>query len=65
MQLCCSLTFKQGPEAVATIRGRPFDKEAMQATVANLTEQVIETEQFLERLTGLRTHISVERAADG
>lgn len=54
------LTFKQGVKELARVEGlaRPADV----LTVADVTEKVLELEQLVERLTGLRCH--VESAMD-
>ena len=57
MKLQFKVTFKQGTKTVAEIIGRDDAAESGTLTVADLTENVIKTEQFLERLTGLRVHI--------
>jgi hypothetical protein len=55
MKLAFRITFKKGPKVVAVVEGD--GKDAGELTVAEVTDKVIETEQFLERLTGLRVHI--------
>lgn len=62
MTLVFSITVKQGTKVVAEIKGRQIDGSI---TVNELHEQVIATEQFLERLTGLRYHINVEQISNG
>ena len=49
------LTFKLGPKVVAVIEG--LERPAEVLVVGDVTERVIETEQYLERLTGLRVYI--------
>lgn len=49
------LTFKRGNEVVAVVEGRERPENAL--TVGDVGERLIETEQYLERLTGLRVHI--------
>lgn len=51
------LTFKSGPKTIAIIKGRDEGIDAAHLTVEEVTGKVIETEQFLEKLTGLRCHI--------
>ena len=55
MKLAFKITFKKGPKVIAEIEGD--GKDAGSLTVQEVTETVIATEQFLERLTGLRVHI--------
>lgn len=49
------VTFKRGPDVIAVVYGveRPYDA----FKIGDVTEKVIEAEQYLERLTGLRVHI--------
>ena len=49
------LTFKLGSEIVATVEGRERPMDAL--NVGDITQRVIDTEAYLERLTGLRVHI--------
>ena len=49
------ITFKFGPEVIAVVEGLERPAEAL--NVGDVTERIIETEQYLERLTGLRVHI--------
>ena len=49
------LTFKFGPEVIAVVEGRERPMDAL--NVGDITQRIIETEQYLERLTGLRVHI--------
>ena len=55
MTLKFKLTFKLGPEIIATVEGRERPMDAL--NVGDITQRIIETEQYLERLTGLRVHI--------
>jgi hypothetical protein len=55
MKLAFRIVFKKGPKVVAEVEGD--GKDAGQLTVQEVTETVVATEQFLERLTGLRVHI--------
>lgn len=49
------ITFKKGLEVVAEVNAvRPIDRD--HTTVADM-ERIIETEQWLEKMTGLRVHI--------
>lgn len=58
MQLQFKITFKSGQRVVSTIEGYQLKTEdAGKMTLADVTENVIKTEQFLERLTGYRVHI--------
>lgn len=50
-----TIVFKQGPKVVAEVVGT---KGAELVTVAEAMS-VIQVEQFLERLTGLRVHINM------
>jgi hypothetical protein len=54
-QLAFRITFKKGPKIVATVDGDGKSYEEL--TVADVHGHVIETEQYLERITGLRVHI--------
>jgi len=55
MRLAFRIVFKKGPKIVAEVIGD--GKDAGDLTVAEVTEKVLETEQFLERLTGHRVQI--------
>lgn len=55
MEIKFNITFKRGTQTVATVQGLPVNAE--QVSVAEAGEKVIDTEQFLEKLTGLRVHI--------
>jgi hypothetical protein len=57
MKLQYKLTFKQGTKTVAEIVGLADRIDARTLTVEDVTENVLKTEQFVERLTGLRLHI--------
>lgn len=57
MKLQFKLTFKSGTKTVGEIIGLADRIDAGNLTVEEVTEKVIATEQFLERLTGLRCHI--------
>jgi hypothetical protein len=57
MKLQFKLTFKQGTKTVAEVIGLPDRISAGSLTVEDVTEGVVKTEQFVERLTGLRLHI--------
>lgn len=57
MQLQFEVVFKQGTKEVARVTGRR-NPDAASLTIADVTERVIETEQFLEKLTGVRCHIN-------
>lgn len=56
MKLQFRVTFKLGQEVIADVLGREDVGDSL--TIEDVTEHVIRTEQFLERLTGLRVHIS-------
>lgn len=60
MKLRFNITFKSGQKVVAVVEGKT-DVEAANLTVADVHERTIETEQFLEKLTGLRVHIEQVR----
>lgn len=49
------VVFKRGAETVATVHGHPMPFGGFR--VGDVTDRIIETEQYLERLTGLRVHI--------
>lgn len=55
MKLAFKIKFLKGTKVIAEIIGDT--KGAEDLTVAEVTERVIETEQFLEHLTGHRVHI--------
>jgi hypothetical protein len=55
MKIAFKVVFLKGPKVVAEIIGDA--KGAEDLTVAEVTENVIATEQFLEKLTGHRVHI--------
>ena len=55
MKLAFKIKFLKGTKVVAEIVGD--GKDAGDLTVEEVTEKVIATEQFLERLTGHRVHI--------
>lgn len=55
MQLKFKITFKRGLKIVAEVTGDA--KDASDLTVGEVVERVIETEAFLEKLTGCRVHI--------
>lgn len=50
-----TVTVKSGAKTLAMVVG--LDKEPDFISVADVGEKIIETEQLLERLTGLRFHI--------
>jgi hypothetical protein len=49
------ITVKSGAKTLAVVAG--LDKDPESLTVDDIGERIIETEQFLERLTGLRFHL--------
>ncbi|MCR4300854.1 MAG: hypothetical protein NUV51_04525 [Sulfuricaulis sp.] len=55
MDLKFKITFKLGHEVIAVVEGQERQMDAFQ--VGDVVERVTETEQYLERLTGLRVHI--------
>ena len=56
MKLLFNVTFKRGSKVVVIIEGqRPLGGEDL--TIGEVVDKVLETEQFLEKLTGLRVHI--------
>lgn len=59
MKLKFKLTFKRGPKVVSEVDGHEVDTGDL--TVADCYERIIETEQFIEKLTGLRLHIEQVR----
>jgi len=56
MKMQFKLTFKQGTKTVGEVVGRE-NPDAGNLTISEVTEKVVETEQFIEKLTGLRVHI--------
>ena len=58
MDLQIKITFKQGPKMIAEIIGVRNVPGGF-LTVEEVSEKVIETEQFLEKLLGLRAHIEI------
>lgn len=62
MRVQFTLTFKQGTNTVATVTGREGGIDAADITIGDVVENVTKTEQFLERLTGLRVHIDMTPA---
>jgi small nuclear ribonucleoprotein (snRNP)-like protein len=61
MKFIASIVFKQGTKVVGEIKGRPMEPNM---TLEEVSETVLTTEQAIERLTGLRAHISVEVDGD-
>jgi len=58
MQLQFNIVFKRGAKTVAEVPGMVIPPAvAGNLTLGELVEKVHETEAFLEKLTGLRTHI--------
>lgn len=53
-----TITVKDGLQVVATVPGRPGAGDHI--SIGDLAVKVVETEQFLERLTGFRFHIEME-----
>ena len=56
MKMQFKITFKQGTKTVAEVIGRE-NPDAGNLTISEVTEKVVETEQFIEKLTGLRVHV--------
>lgn len=56
MKLRFKVTFKRGQRTVAEVLGQD-EVDVTRLTVGEVVQQVTETEQFLEKLTGLRVHI--------
>jgi hypothetical protein len=57
MKMQFKLTAKSGTKTVAEVVGLEDRIDAGSLTVEEVTEKVVETETFLEKLTGLRWHI--------
>lgn len=57
MKLQFKLTFKSGTKTVSEVIGLENRIDAGNLTIEDVVENVVKTEQFLERLTGLRVHI--------
>jgi hypothetical protein len=49
------ITFKLGHLVKAEVLGEPKSDEHL--TIKDVGERIIETEQYLEKITGLRVHI--------
>jgi hypothetical protein len=56
LQIGFKVTFKKGPKVVAEIKSTDTAKFT-ELTIGEVAEKVIQTEQFLEKLTGYRVHI--------
>lgn len=56
MKVQFKVTFKAGTKTVAEVLGRE-QTEAGTLTIEDVVTGVLNTEKFLERLTGLRVHI--------
>jgi hypothetical protein len=53
-----NVIFKKGSKVIAEVKGGEMPEIVTgMLTLQELTEKVIETEQFLEKLTGMRVHI--------
>ena len=59
MILQFKITLKRGQKTVAEVEG--FDVRDDLPTVADVTAKIFETEQHIEKLTGLRCHIEQVR----
>jgi hypothetical protein len=57
MKLQFTVTAKNGTKTIAEVTGREGGIDAKDLTVEDVCERVIETEAFLEKLTGFRWHI--------
>lgn len=61
MKLKFKFVFKKGLQTIATVTGREvnfdLDPESSRKNIAGISDKIIETEQFVEKLTGLRCHI--------
>lgn len=57
MKLQFKVTFKSGTKTVGEVIGLQDRIDAGNLTVEDVVDNVIRTEQFLERLTGLWVHI--------
>lgn len=57
MKLQFKVTFKSGTKTVGEVLGLEDRIEASSLTVEEVCEKVIEAEQFLGKLTGLRCYI--------
>lgn len=58
MKLVFTVTAKASTKTLAEVKGVEVDGSL---SVQDITENVIKTEQFLERITGRRWHINVEQ----
>ena len=56
MKMQFKLTFKRGTKTVAEVLGQE-NTDAGSLTIEDVVERVQATEQFVEKLTGLRLHI--------
>jgi hypothetical protein len=57
MKMQFKVVFLSGTKTIAEVEGLKDRIDASNLTVEDVTENVLKTEQFLERLTGLRVHI--------
>jgi hypothetical protein len=57
------LTVKRSTETLAIVPGYPVDAETLNAV--EITQKILETEQFLEKLTGCRVHIDMLPVTEG
>lgn len=57
MKMKFTVTFKSGVTEVAKVEGLEFDTKDSMLTIGEITDTVVVTEQFLEKLTHLRVHI--------
>ena len=58
MKHTVTVVVKQGPFELARVEGRSIDSDVL--TAEDVSARVIETEQYLERITGLRWHLQLE-----
>jgi len=63
MRVQFTITFKQGTRTIAKVDGREGGVDAADLTLGDVAENVLKTEQFLERLTGHRVHIDMDTTA--
>ena len=57
MKLQFKVVLKSGTKVVAEAIGLENRIDGTSLTIEDVVEKVVETEQFLEKLTGLRVHI--------
>lgn len=58
MELQFDVVFKKGTKEIARVSGSKLSEiVSNNLTIGELVEKVTETEQFLEKITGVRVHI--------